>query len=89
MRGRRGIALAVATATGALALGSNFRFDFPTFTLKTQDAGRLVAAATGQPAAAIGALSVAGAFKGDGQRVAFDGSLTALGTAMTLLATRP
>jgi len=72
-----------AGMTGALALGSNFRFDFPTFTLQTQDAGRLVAAATGQPPAAIGALSATGAFKGDGQRVAFDGSLTALGTAMT------
>ena len=69
--------------TGALALGSNFRFDFPTFTLQTQDAGRLVAAATGQPPAAIGALSATGAFKGDSQRVTFDGSLTALGSAMT------
>ncbi|HYI05676.1 MAG TPA: AsmA family protein [Reyranella sp.] len=72
-----------ARLTGALALGSNFRFDFPTFTLQTQDAGRLVAAASGQPAAAIGALSAAGAFKGDGRRVAFDGSLTAFGAAMT------
>ena len=72
-----------ASVTGALALGSAFRFDFPTFNLQTQEAGRLVAAATGQPTAAIGALSAAGAFKGDGQRVAFDGSLTALGTAMT------
>lgn len=72
-----------ARITGALALGSNFRFDFPTFTLQTQEAGRLVAAATGQSPAAIGALSAAGAIKGDAQRVSFDGSLTALGTAMT------
>ena len=72
-----------ARVTGALALGSNFRFDFPTFNLQTQDAGRLVAAASGQPPAAIGAVSAAGAFKGDGQRVAFDGSLTAFGAAMT------
>ena len=72
-----------ARITGALALGSSFRFDFPTVNLQTQDAGRLVAAATGQSPAAIGAISAAGAFKGDGKRVAFDGSLTALGTAMT------
>lgn len=72
-----------ASVTGVLALGSTVRFDFPTFKLQTQDAGRLVAAATGQPPAAIGALSAAGAFKGDSRRVAFDGSLTALGTAMT------
>ncbi len=71
-----------ARVTGALALGSTFRFDFPTFTLQTQDAGRLMAAASGQPPAAIGALSAAGAFKGDGRRVAFDGNLTAFGTAM-------
>ena len=72
-----------ARLTGALALGSSFRFDFPTFSLQTQEAGRLVAAATGQSPAAIGAISAAGAFKGDAQRVSFDGSLTALGTAMT------
>jgi hypothetical protein len=72
-----------ARVTGALALGSNFRFDFPTFNLQAQDAGRLVAAASGQRPAAIGAVSAAGAFKGDGQRVAFDGSLTAFGAAMT------
>jgi uncharacterized protein involved in outer membrane biogenesis len=71
-----------ARVTGALALGSNFRFDFPTFNLQTQDAGRLVAAASGQPPAAVGAVSAAGAFKGDGQRVAFDGNLTAFGAAM-------
>jgi hypothetical protein len=72
-----------AGMTGALALGRNFRFDFSTFNLQTQEAGRLVAAATGQPPAAIGAISASGALKGDSQRTAFDGSLTALGTAMT------
>jgi hypothetical protein len=71
-----------ARLTGMLALGSNFRFDFPTFNLQTQEAGRLVAAATGQSPAALGAISAAGAVKGDAQRVSFDGSLTALGTAM-------
>src|SRR4029453_2900207 len=72
-----------ASVSGALALGSAFRFDFPTFNLQTQDAGRLVAAPTGQPPAAFGAISATGALKGDSQRVAFDGSLTALGSAMT------
>jgi hypothetical protein len=71
-----------ARITGALALGSTFRFDFPTFNLQAQDAGRLVAAASGQPPAAIGAVSAVGAFKGDGRRMAFDGNLTAFGAAM-------
>jgi uncharacterized protein involved in outer membrane biogenesis len=56
--------------TGAMALGSNIRFDFPTFNLQSQSA------------AGIGAISAAGALKGDSQRAAFDGSLTAFGTAM-------
>ena len=42
-----------------------------------------MAVATGQPPAAIGAISAAGAFKGNAHRATFDGSLTALGTAMT------
>jgi uncharacterized protein involved in outer membrane biogenesis len=71
-----------ARITGALALGGGFRFDFPTFNLQTQEAGPLVAAATGQSPAILGAISAAGAFKGDALRVSFDGSLTALGTAM-------
>ncbi|GEP61855.1 cell envelope biogenesis protein AsmA [Reyranella soli] len=70
------------SVAGALALGSAFRFEFPSFNLQSQEAGRLVAAATGQ-STTIGAASAAGAVKGDGQRLAFDGSLTALGTAMT------
>ncbi|SEO62909.1 Uncharacterized protein involved in outer membrane biogenesis [Rhodospirillales bacterium URHD0017] len=56
--------------TGAMALGGNIRFDFPTFNLQSQSA------------AGIGALAAAGALKGDSQRAAFDGSLTAFGTAM-------
>lgn len=73
-----------ARITGGLALGRNFRFDFPSFNLQTQEASRLLAVATGRPqATGIGAMSVAGAFKGDAQRVVFDGNLTALGTPMT------
>ncbi len=70
------------SVSGALALGNAFRFEFPTFNLQSQEAGRLVAAAIGQPTT-IGVASAVGAFKGDGQRLAFDGSVTALGTAMT------
>ncbi len=44
-------------------------FDFPTFTLQTQEAGRRSPAATGQSAAIRRQLSAAGAFKGDAQRV--------------------
>ena len=35
-------------ATGTLALGQNFRFDFSSFALQTQDASRLLAVATGR-----------------------------------------
>jgi hypothetical protein len=70
-------------ATGALSLGQNFRFDFPSFALQAQDASRLLAVATGQGQNGIGAISAAGAFKGDEQRVSFDGDLTAVGTAMS------
>jgi hypothetical protein len=74
---------ATMRATGALALGQNFRFDFSSFALQTQDASRLLAVATGRPGAGTGAIDVAGAFKGDARRVSFDGNLTAVGTAMT------
>jgi uncharacterized protein involved in outer membrane biogenesis len=70
-------------ATGALALGQNFRFDFSSFALQTQDASRLLAVATGRPGASTGAIAASGAFKGDAQHVIFDGNLTAVGTAMT------
>ena len=70
-------------ATGALTLGQNFRFDFSSFALQTQDASRLLAVATGRPGAGTGAIDAAGAFKGDAQHVIFDGNLTAVGTAMT------
>ena len=74
---------ATTRATGALALGQNFRFDFSSFALQTQDASRLLAVATGRPGASTGAIDVAGAFKGDAQRVSFDGNLMAVGTGMT------
>jgi uncharacterized protein involved in outer membrane biogenesis len=85
---------ATMQATGALALGQNFRFDFSSFALQTQDASRLLAVATGRPGASTGAIDAAGAFKGDGQRASFDGNLTAVGTAMaghidTTLGKRP
>lgn len=72
-----------AQMTGALALGSNFRFDFSSFTLQTQEIGGLLSVATGRPqTTGIGALSATGAFKGDAKRASFNGSLTALGTVM-------
>ncbi|MGZ3341114.1 MAG: AsmA family protein, partial [Reyranella sp.] len=74
---------ATMRATGALALGQNFRFDFSSFALQTQDASRLLAVATGRPGAGTGAIDASGAFKGDGQRASFDGNLTAVGTSMT------
>jgi uncharacterized protein involved in outer membrane biogenesis len=71
-----------ARATGALAFGQNFRFDFSSFALQTQEASRLLAVATGRAQGGIGAMSVAGTFKGDAQRVIFNGDLAALGTPM-------
>ncbi len=70
-------------ATGTLGLGQNFRFDFSSFALETQDANRLLAVATGRAQGGTGAITAAGAFKGDEQHVIFDGNLTAVGTAMT------
>ena len=70
-------------ATGTLGLGQNFRFDFSSFALETQDASRLLAVATGRAQGGTGAIAANGAFKGDEQHVIFDGNLTAVGTAMT------
>jgi uncharacterized protein involved in outer membrane biogenesis len=73
-----------AHLTGGLALGSAFRFDFSSFSLQADEAARLLAVATGRPQGPpIGALSAAGAFKGDRGSAAFDGSLTALGVPAT------
>lgn len=71
-----------ARASGTLALGQNFRFDFANLALQTQDASRLLAAATGRAGASTGAITADGAFKGDEQHAIFDGNLTAVGTAM-------
>ena len=71
-----------ARISGSLKPGKDLHYDFPGFSLQTQDVGRLLAATTGRPAAPVGALSATGALKGDGQRVAFDGNLTAFGTAL-------
>ena len=74
---------ATLQATGALALGQNFRFDFSNFALQTQEASRLLAVATGRAQAGIGPINAAGAFKGDERHVTFDGNLTAVGTPMS------
>ena len=70
-------------ATGTLGLGQNFRFDFSSFALETQDASKLLTVATGRAQGGTGAITASGAFKGDEQHVIFDGNLTAVGTAMT------
>lgn len=69
-------------ATGTLTLGEKFHFDFSGFALQSDDASRLVAAATGRNQSGIGAISAAGAFKGDLGRMSFDGNLTAMGAQM-------
>jgi uncharacterized protein involved in outer membrane biogenesis len=71
-----------ARATGKLVLGASFGFDFSSFAIEMSEAGRVLAAVSGQAQAAIGALSAAGAVKGDASQVAFDGTVTAFGTQM-------
>ncbi len=73
---------ASAQATGSLVLGDKFAFDFSNFSVQTQDASGLVSVATGRPQAGLGGLAANGAFKGNEQRAAFDGNLTAMGTQM-------
>jgi uncharacterized protein involved in outer membrane biogenesis len=71
-----------ARATGTLVPGASFGFDFSSFAIEMSEAGSILAAVTGQAQAAIGALSAAGAFKGDASQVAFNGTVTAFGTQM-------
>lgn len=73
---------ATVRATGSLVLGDKFAFDLSNFSVQAQDASRLVSVATGRSQEGLGALAAEGAFKGNEQRAAFDGKLTALGTQM-------
>lgn len=78
-----GVAGATVRTSGTLSLAPAFRFDLPSFRLQAQEAGRLVAAATGDAqASALGPVSATGAFKGDAARISFAGTLAALGTQM-------
>jgi hypothetical protein len=72
-----------ARAAGSVVLGSDFRFDLGRFSLQTDDVSRLVSVATGSPQSGLGAVSATGTFKGTSSRAAFNGELTALGSAMT------
>ena len=73
---------ATARATGSVALGEKFAFDFSSFGLQAQDASQLVSVASGQRQSGLGSLEAAGAFKGNEKSMTFDGNLTALGTPM-------
>ena len=72
-----------ATAAGSVVLGSGFRFDFARFSLQAADVSQLVSVASGSPQTGLGALSATGTFKGNAERAAFNGDLTALGSEMT------
>jgi hypothetical protein len=74
---------ATARATGALALGDAFSFNFSSFSLQTQDASQLVSVASGTSQTGIGALSASGTFKGNADKAAFEGNLAAVGNEMT------
>ena len=70
-------------ASGKLALNDTVDFDFPSFSLRAQEMGRLTALTDGRPAAHIGPLSLAGSFKGNSSRAAFTGDIEALGVKMS------
>ncbi len=74
---------ASASAAGSVALAPDFRFDFTRFSLQTADASQFVSVASGSPQSGLGALSVAGTFKGDAERASFSGDLVAMGSEMT------
>lgn len=73
---------ATAKATGSLVLGDKFAFDLSNFSVRTRDASRLVSVATGRNQTGLGGMAAEGSFKGNDQRAAFEGSLTAMGTQM-------
>jgi hypothetical protein len=74
---------ATARATGTLALGDAFSFNFSSFALQAQDASQLVSVASGSSQTGIGALSANGTFKGNASRAGFEGNLSAVGNQMT------
>ncbi|MDI1282921.1 MAG: AsmA family protein [Reyranella sp.] len=74
---------ATARATGVLALGDAFSFNFSSFALQAQDASQLVSVASGTSQTGIGALSASGTFKGNADRAGFEGNLAAVGNQMT------
>ncbi|WP_428671331.1 AsmA family protein [Reyranella sp.] len=69
-----------AVATGALKLGDAFSYDFSSFSLRTADAGRLIAVAAGRaPTTSVGAIGANGTLKGTDKQATFDGELDAFG----------
>jgi uncharacterized protein involved in outer membrane biogenesis len=71
---------ATATATGALKMGDQVSYDFSHFAIRTADAGRLIAAASGRPpTTSVGAIAANGSLKGTDKRAIFIGELDALG----------
>lgn len=73
---------ATARASGTLTLSTPAAFDFGNLTLDADDASRLFSAASGHDLAGVGGLHVEGSLKGTEERVAFNGAIDVLGTAM-------
>jgi hypothetical protein len=69
-------------ASGTLQLGNAMAFDFPSFSLQTPDASRLMSVASGRSMNNVGPVSVAGSFKGTPARATFTGDLEARGTKL-------
>jgi len=69
-------------ASGTLKTGDAFVFDFPTFSLQSQDMSRLVGVASGKTMNGLGAISASGSLKGASQKATFTGDLSARGTPM-------
>jgi uncharacterized protein involved in outer membrane biogenesis len=71
-----------ARASGTLAFTSPPTFDFPSFNLQTQEAGKLITVASGRPMSGLGPITAAGSLKGSPDHAAFTGNLTVRGSAM-------
>lgn len=71
------------TATGAVAFGDELRFDFPRWSLVTQDIGQFVAVAVGRPYRPMAEVQANGTFRGDAREASFRGDLAIGGMALS------
>jgi hypothetical protein len=71
-----------AQVAGTLAFTDPPTFDFRTFNLRTPEASKFVAVASGKPMSSLGPIAVTGALKGSPDRSVYTGDFTVRGTEM-------